>query len=48
MEPDTEQTHEQTVTKFVEPGNVDLEPVPPLVPKKVVAEWVQANPPPDH
>ena len=54
MEPDTtgppqeEPTHEQTVTMFEEPGNANLEPVPPLIPEKVVAEWVVANPPPDN
>jgi hypothetical protein len=45
MQPDIEPTHEQTVTRFEEPGNVNLEPVPPLIPEKVVTEWVQANPP---
>jgi hypothetical protein len=45
MQPDTEQTHEQTVTRFEEPGNANLEPVPPLVPEETVAEWVITNPP---
>jgi hypothetical protein len=45
MDPDAEQSHEQTVTRYEEPGNANLEPVPPLVPKKQVAEWVAQNSP---
>jgi hypothetical protein len=37
MEPDAEQV---VVTRFEEPGNANLEPVPPLVPDRLIAEYV--------
>jgi hypothetical protein len=46
MQPDTEPTPEQTVTMYEEPGNANLEPVPPLVPEKLVKAWIEANSPP--
>ena len=38
MEPDP-QSHEQTVTMFEEPGNAFLEPVPPLVPDRMIRHY---------